>query len=166
MSKGCPLLIFLVTNLLLSTTEGNQLSCDNGWEDGHSVQLGCLKIQKTTTKLTFSQSKHECAKNNSQLVEILTEDQMKFIVKKMENKCGSEVCEWWGGANKKSGGTWIWEESGNLVASFIWENGTEPTVTDTSVQYSSCFKSILDYQGSACRGFNTLLPICQRKYVC
>ena len=162
MSVGRLLLIFIVTKPL-NIAKGDQ-SCEPRWENGHDVQLGCLQMLPRATKLKYSAAKNKCDRLNARLVEILTNEQMDFIVQKMKNKCGSDICEWWGGANKKSEGTWIWEESGNLVASFIWENGTEPTVTDTSVQYSSCFKSILDYQGSACRGYNTLLPICQRKY--
>ena len=57
----------------------------------------------------------------------------------------------------------IW---GPRVLSSTLVNNVETTLPDTSVQYSICFNSTLDYQGSACRGFRKLLPICQRKYVC
>ena len=165
-TKMCILLIFLVTNLL-NTAEGNPLPCEHRWEDGHNVDLGCLWMVETSTKMKFSKAKKYCSQENARLVEILTEEQMNFISAKLKGKglCGSKGCDWWGGASKKiSGGLWFWEESGNLVDPLIWVGGKEPTNLDSDFQYRSCFNTTLGYQGSACRGINKLLPICQRKY--
>ena len=162
-TKMCLPLILLVTNLL-NSAEGNQESCEHRWEDGHHVDLGCLWMEKTSSKLKFSQAKNYCNKQNARLVEIATAQQMSFLVTKLQEKC-DVICDWWGGASKKiSGGLWFWEESGNLVDPLIWVGGKEPTNLDSDFQYRSCFNTTLGYQGSACRGINKLLPICQRKY--
>ena len=168
--KGYLSLILSVTNRLNTGVFAFQdnISCDPRWSDGHAVGLGCLLIESSQTKKTFSQAQKFCQNvQNARLVEILTVEHMNFLVTKLKEKCPYNVrCDWWGGASKKPGGSWLWEESGNPVASFVWVNNVEPTLPDPDLQYSSCFNSTLDYQGSACRGFRKLLPICQRKYVC
>ena len=157
------LLIFLLTNPL-NTVEGNP-SCDDKWDDGHSVKLGCLKMERTATKHTFIRAKKECEKENARLVEILNNKQMEFMVEKMREKCelGTGDCEWWGGANKKSYGMWHWVESGKKVDPVIWINGEEPPLPNPDLQYNSCFKPQFEYYGTGCRGGEKLLRICQRK---
>ena len=92
--KGYLSLILSVTNRLNTGVFAFQdnISCDPRWSDGHAADLGCLLIESSQTKKTFSHAQKFCNVQNARLVEILIEEHMAFLVTKLKEKCPSVEC--------------------------------------------------------------------------
>lgn len=137
--------------------------CESGWVDGGHVGLGCLWLNETTKILTYSEAKQFCAsrsdKKDSHLVEILTEDQMSFLVDEL-SKRSSQDGHWWGGARETAQHGWTWTQSGEEVGRFVWYQGHQPSTSGKN--YSLCFKRFYTYKALPCPMSHKLLPICQK----
>ena len=101
--------------------------CEEDWTDGNSVGLGYLWIERFTT-CNYEEAVRYCGERQSDLIEILTSEQMEFVVNKLIQlntgyaiqpncfqSCPSCTREcwvgWWGGASDEDQeGRWVWPE--------------------------------------------------------
>ena len=117
--------------------------CEEIWTDGNSAGLGYLWMERFTT-CNYEEAVRYCDERHSHLIEILTSEQMEFVVNKLIQlntgyaiqpncfqSCPSCTREcwvgWWGGASDEDQeGRWVWPESGKPVDAFVWGQNWEP----------------------------------------
>ena len=99
-------------------------TCPNNWINAISTNMGCLYI-KRITKVTWDTAKKICDDNqNAFLVEILTKDQMDFIVKVLGSIDGGGNF-WTGGTDEGREGQWYWTTSKKALEDFVFDR-TQP----------------------------------------
>ena len=99
-------------------------TCPNNWINAISTNMGCLYI-KRITKVTWDTAKKICDDNqNAFLVEILTKDQMDFIVKVLGSIDGGGNF-WTGGTDEGREGQWYWTTSKKALEDFVFHR-TQP----------------------------------------
>ena len=149
----------------------DKVSCSSAyWIDGTSACFGCLWFG--TSKMTFSEAQQYCESKNSHLIEILTQDQKKFIYERLKNPDRyGRPANWpndfrpgasWAGATRCANGKWIWDYSSKIVAPFVWEYQKRSEDTDTEHSYMCLDPSLIDeILGYGCTRTQKLYPICQ-----
>lgn len=136
--------------------------CYEGWIDGGSSGLGCLHFGQELSE--WAKALDYCYEKRSTLLEIKTEEQMKFIrtfLDTVEMYSKNADLMWWvAGSDEEKEGDWVWTNSGESVADFVWYQGKKPP-SDSSENYL-CFVAINNNTyGTDCRGTETSFPICQ-----
>ena len=109
--------------------------------------IGCLYFSKD--KLSVWDADAWCQNNGAYLVEIVTKDQMDFLVMELqalEAQTGEQF--WWtGGSDDDSEGDWLWQHSQQDVGEFIWGEGYPRPESDSNYH---CLYYGLDYMGYDC----------------
>ena len=134
-------------------------TCDLGWSDAHFVNMGCLYFG--TERMNIDNANKFCGLNNSaHLVEVLTSNQMDFLVNQLqllEIQTGSK--SYWGGATDFGReGQWYWMNSLLPVEDFVWGWGQPNEGYDGN--YLDFFSDTL---GSVSLSQSVRVPICQKK---
>ena len=142
-----------------------------GWKDGRSVGLGFLWFEKVA-QLTHSEAVTFCEKKNGHLVEIDSQAQMDYVVNILKSISKnvrvfplgySHAKGWWGGASDKDKeGTWLWEESGRPVQSFVWGTNPQQPNSHGDEDYF-CFLDWTGLKGNDVAGTHKMYPLCQIK---
>merc|ERR1711879_884301 len=105
-SRMSPVSVFFI---LLSVAFVSSSDCPPGWSDGSSVGLGCLHYNGTAL-LVWTEAVAYCntADERGALVEILTAEQMEFLVVELEalEAEGGETFWWTGGSSFGVEGDW------------------------------------------------------------
>ena len=135
-----------------------------GWVNGNSVNLGCLLFKKSIMK--YPEAESFCNQRNGHLVEILSSEQMNFVVDQMKlQQDGVNQTYWWGGATDEAKeGRWTWTGAGVEVQNFVWGEAQPDISTGRNLL---CFDSKYNFLGNDCRDNDddlksTTYPICQR----
>ena len=142
-----------------------------GWEDGRSVGLGYLWFEKDA-HLTHSEAVKFCEKKHGHLIEIDSQAQLDYVVNTLKIISKnvrvfplgfSHAKGWWGGAtDEDKEGTWLWEESGAPVQSFVW--GTNPQQPNSHGDEDNfCFLDWTGFKGNDVAGTHKMYPLCQYK---
>merc|ERR1711997_1207859 len=130
MSSSSCILIFLFLGFV-SCEEMSPLTasdCPSGWSDASSVDMGCLLFH-STQPMIWTEAIQYCkrAYTNGSLVEILTPQQLDFLVMDLlflETQVGNKL--WWtGGTDFGEEGDWTWSRSRESVGDFVWHS-SEP----------------------------------------
>merc|ERR1712018_900126 len=132
--------------------------CPPGWSDVTSAGLGCLLF--SSKSMFWSEADQYCSSafTNASLIEILTQQQMDFLVAKLLELGGRD---WWaGGSDLDSEGDWRWTRSGQKVGDFVWasrqpDGGSSQNCLDL---YSAAGFLGVDYHCDS-----SYQPICQVK---
>ena len=70
--------------------------CEDGWSDETSVGLGCILADKRAV-FNFAQANDFCKAQDSRLIELVTELQMKHVSNLLKNVSRSKnTDQWWG----------------------------------------------------------------------
>ena len=168
---GLMLIIVLVNTFLsvggkqnthFSKPNVSQSLCGEGWIDGGSSGLGCLHFGQELS--VWAQALTYCADKRSTLLEIHTEDQMRFVrtfLDTIEMYSKNTHLTWWGaGTDHAKEGEWVWKYSGESVQSFVWYQGKKPS--SDSTENSLCFVTFYNNTyGGDCRDTDKAFPICQ-----
>ena len=104
-----------------------------------------------------------CTFNNSaHLVEVLTQDQMDFLIMELEflETTDGARSYWSGGADWNREGQWYWANSLLPVEDFVWHTG-QPDGGLNDGNYLD-FYSGFNYFGSDHPGTGNFYPICQK----
>ena len=134
--------------------------CEPGWMDAHLEGLGCLLFG--TEPGSFLDANTFCYNNSANLVEILTESQMDFMVMELlllESLLGPRFY-WGGGTDWNSEGRWYWANSLIPIEDFVWAKG-EPN-RGTEENYFTFWPELEYYGGDINHDSPGTYPICQR----
>merc|ERR1711879_217390 len=133
-SRMSPVSVFFI---LLSVAFVSSSDCPPGWSDGSSVGLGCLHYNGTAL-LVWTEAVAYCntADERGALVEILTAEQMEFLVVELEalEAEGGETFWWTGGSSFGVEGDWSWPSSRETVGDFVWFD-SQPVAWTEAVSY-------------------------------
>ena len=141
---------------------GTRGECENGWLDGTSEEFGCLKLG--AERLSLEDANAYCFGEKGFLVEILTQQQMDFLLMQlefMETVVGVRGY-WGGGSDFNRDGSWYWSSSLTRVEDFVWAVGQPDGGVDQSYM---AFFTANDYYASDIDTHDMYHPICQRKEI-
>merc|ERR1711962_197066 len=101
--------------------------CPSGWVDASFVDMGCLFFNSTEAHESWDDTAASCqlGTQNATLVEILTENQMAFVLMQRDViAVHEEPRHWWTGASDVGiNGKWFWTPSLSPVGDFLWHTG-------------------------------------------
>ena len=142
-------------------THSSQDSCETGWYNGWSQELGCLKFE--VEMKSQEDAKAFCEEHNAHLVEVQQPAQLQVLINLMEVlelSLGRGL--WWtGGSNLAEDGKWTWRRSGEPIGDWIWG---EDQPDDAEGHNFLCFHYQVSYLGSDCYNNATWgRALCQRK---
>ena len=146
-----------------------QVCCDN-WINASHVDLGFIWFEKSET-LNYTDAVRFCQRRQSHLIEILTEEQMNFVVNKLKTiKNHVKVViwgdnlqgkGWWSGAtDKDEEDTWVWVQSGKSVEEFVWGSGQPDDYGNEDYFW---FLNWYGFKGGDVAGHYKMYPLCQQK---
>ena len=136
--------------------------CDKGWLDGHSVEMGCMKLG--TEPMSLADANAYCQGEKAFLIEILTSPQMEFLIGQLElfETVVGVRGYWGGGSDFNRDGAWYWSSSLHPVEDFVWALGQPDGGAD---QNYMAFFTANDYYACDIDTHDQYYPICQRKVI-
>ena len=136
--------------------------CENGWIDGTAQEFGCLKLGDE--RLSLEDANAYCFGEKGFLVEILTPQQMEFLLNELEliETFVGVRGYWGGGSDFNRDGSWYWSRSLTRVEDFVWAVGQPDGGVDQSYM---AFFTANDYYAADIDTHDMYHPICQRKEI-
>ena len=85
-----------------------KVACEQGWMDGNSAEFGCLKLGGEP--LSLEDANAYCFNEKAYLIEILTKQQMDFLLNLLElvEPLVGVRGYWGGGSDFNRDGSWYW----------------------------------------------------------
>ena len=114
-----PMALFIPAIVAVEGENLTNTQCEDGWSDETSVGLGCLLFEMKTRE--FNDSKMFCKNQESALIELVTELQLKHLSNLLKNVSGDATYwRWRVGAVTVKEQVWRWIESGAPVQEWAW----------------------------------------------
>ena len=143
--------------------------CEDGWSDETSVGLGCILADKRAV-FNFAQANEYCKAQDSRLIELVTELQMKHVSNLLKNVSRSKPTDqWWGGAvqvGPEQDRNWTWIESGAPVQDWAWGANYPGNFNDRNNFIFQLFQDVSGnlsyYYGRDVREDSIYYPVCQK----
>merc|ERR1711962_462690 len=142
--------------------------CPNGWEDGTSHDLGCIKLNprylRWDTAVSYC-SRQTWGGDTGHLVEIKTSKAQEFVASKIKaSSLKHDILFWWIGlTDRDSEGTWRWTHSSTSVRYTNWGSG----LLDNAIheyydgEDCGCLYKKADYKWNDCPCNYTLYSVCE-----
>ena len=143
--------------------------CEDGWSDETLVGLGCILADKRAV-FNFAQANEYCKAQDSRLIELETELQMKHVSNLLKNVSGDNLNQWWGGAiqvGPEQDRNWTWIQSGAVVQNWTWGagypgNNNNETNHFIFQQYQDILSRNRSYHGRDVSKDWYYYPVCQK----
>ena len=134
--------------------------CEPGWMDAHLEGLGCLLFG--TEPGTFQDANTFCFNKSAHLVEVVTEDQMNYMVMELQllETLLGERWYWGGGTDWNREGQWYWAHSLIPIETFVW--GKEEPNRGINENYMVFFPKHGYYCADIENEYGSPYPICQK----
>ena len=135
--------------------------CPDHWIRATFVDMGCLYVNRTA-EVTWEDANRICQNvenQNAFLVEILTEEQMDFLVMVLDVIDEGSNWYWIGGTDTGREGQWFWISSLKAVGDFVWASGYPRSRTNYNCALLSSGYDYLAYDYQPCS--SEWFPICQ-----
>ena len=134
--------------------------CESGWVDAKDLDLGCLFLGNDYG--TFQDANTFCYNKSAHLVEILTENQMDFMVMQLQllQTVTGGRAYWAGGTDWNREGQWYWAHSLIPIESFVWYKGESQEGTNNN--YMVFYPGLGYYCADVINDWDQGYPICQK----
>lgn len=155
----------VIFEVAFASDKGNEtqkVACEQGWVDGNFAEFGCLKLG--ADPLSLENANAYCSGEKAYLIEILTNQQMEFLLNLLElvEPLVGVRGYWGGGSDFNRDGSWYWTSSLTRVEDFVWAVGQPDGGIDQSYM---AFFTANDYYAADIDTHDMYYPICQRKEI-